>query len=66
MTRLSEAEARARLGGVSRSTLWKWYGDCRVALTASKRPAVAWDSDKLDARQRELARANKRLTRRAA
>lgn len=64
--RLSEAEARARLGGISRSTLWKWYGACRVATTASKRPALAWDSDKLDARQRELARAQKRLIREAS
>lgn len=66
MNRLSESEARTRLGGVSRSTLWKWYADCRVPLTASKRPAVAWDADKLDARQRELTRAAKRLTRKAA
>jgi len=63
---ISEADARARVGGVSRSTLWKWYGDCRVAVTASKRPAVAWDAQKLDARQRELSRAQKRIARKAA
>jgi predicted DNA-binding transcriptional regulator AlpA len=63
---ISEAEARARVGGVSRSTLWKWYADCRVPVTASKRPAVAWDANKLDARQRELARAQRRIARAAS
>ncbi len=61
--RLSEDEARARVGGVSRSTLWKWYASCRVPVTASKRPAIAWDADALDKRQRELARAQKRIAR---
>lgn len=63
---ISETEARARVGGVSRSTLWKWYADCRVPVTASKRPAVAWDANKLDARQRELARAQRRIAREAS
>lgn len=63
--KLTTADACARVGGVSRSTLWKWYADCRVPVTASKRPAVAWDADKLDARQKELARAQKRIARAA-
>lgn len=66
MTRLSEAEARAHLGGISRSSLWKWYADCRVPLTASKRPVVAWDAALLDRKQKELARAQKRIVRKAA
>lgn len=64
--RVDENAARAHVGGVSRSTLWKWYADCRVPVTASQRPAVAWDTDKLDARMKELARAQKRIAKRAA
>ena len=63
MTRLTTLEACAYVGGISRATLWRWYADCRVALTASKRPALGWDVAKLDARQRELARAQKRIAR---
>jgi hypothetical protein len=63
---ISEREARALVGGVSRSTLWKWYGDCRVPVTASRRPAVAWETAKLEARRRELCRAQRRMARAAS
>jgi hypothetical protein len=60
LTLLTETEARAFLGGLGRSTLWKYYADCRIALTDSKRPAIAWDKDKLEQRARFIARSQRR------
>lgn len=62
---ISTADAMIRMGGISRSSLWKWYADCRVALTASKQPAVAWNVAALDRRQKELQRAQKRIAKAA-
>jgi hypothetical protein len=61
LTLLTENEARAFLGGLGRSTLWKYYADCRVALTDSKRPAIAWDRAKLEQRARQINRAQHRF-----
>lgn len=64
-TRITEAEARAHLGGIGRSSLWKWYGECRVPVTGGAHGKVAWDRDKLDKRQAELARQAARAKRSA-
>lgn len=64
-TRLTTDEARAYLGGIARSTLWAHYGECRVAVTGGLRAAIAWDREKLDRRQQELARQSARAKRSA-
>jgi hypothetical protein len=53
---LSTEDACALLAGLSRSSLYKWYGDLREPTTPGKKGPVAWNERKLLQRQRELSR----------
>lgn len=65
MALLELNDARALLAGISRSSLYKWYGECRKPLTPTRNGRQGWDSEALLKRRQELERARKRIARAA-
>jgi predicted DNA-binding transcriptional regulator AlpA len=49
-------EQASQLLQLSRTTLYRWYDECRVYLTGAIGGAVRWDRDKLLSRREQLSR----------